>query len=479
MMSDDRVKQALTRLYSATTLPLAFSLPGKKSEECEKDPVCVALNEDWWKIFPEGTMREIVAWLGLCSLCLLHVDGWDIDTSSGRVIPKISVWSLRNIRNDPERGWLVRVSRGGWSNEEVPLDLESGEWALLCNGSSWRVVASASWAGIAPMWLLKAYACVDWAASSERHGQGTVVLYNENEEILYDDKARDNLVKMIWDGGRGKVVALPDGIKANLLLDTANTWTTFKAQTDAANAAISISIVGTNLTTEVKEGSRAAATVHADVDTTTFRGMLAGISTGAHDTVGSSWVSYNFGANAVVPYAEWDTTPPEDLKALAETQVQASTAALNWQKAGFNLSRKAIASKWGLVEAENDEDTLVPVAPEPPAIPGQTAPKPTKKASGMLAMGKTETAFSRGRAYVDELESSCCEHAAKAFSPLVAATIAAVEESTGFTDLQDKLRVIYKEELPPSKLMKITEGALIMAQMAGRETVEQELSTEE
>lgn len=483
LMGDDRVSQALDRLFSATTLPLTFVLPGKSSEDSKNDKVCQALDYDFWKMVPEGTAREIVAWLGLARRCLVHVDEWVKDPETGRVLPKFTVWSLRYVRNDPERGWVARVSNGGssWSSDEVSIETGDGSWFFITSGSSWRTVLTASWVGCSRFWLLKAYATVDWPSSSERHGQGTTVLENTNGEIVYTEQQKKELARQIDEGGRNKTFVLPDGYKASLLLDTANTYQTFKAQIEVANTAISLNLVGTNLTTEVRGGSYAATSVHQDIDASKFRGLLETISTGLHDGPLVFWGFYNFGTSAVVPYPSWDTTPPEDRKAEAETQVQASTAALNWQKVGFKLSRSALSQKWGLVEAEKGEDELVPVTP--PAAPSpfdQTVPpKQTKKTLGFRAESAPETAFARGREYVDELEVNCCRHTAKAFSPLVAATLAAVEESTGFTDLQDRLRAIYQDELPPSKLLKVTEAALIMAQMAGRETVEQELTTEE
>lgn len=480
IMADDRVTQALDRLYSATTLPLSFLLPGKNSEESKKDKICIAADDDWWRMLPEGTAREVVRWLALTNLCLIHIDSWELNEETGRVLPKLTVWSLRHLRNDADKGWMVRVCRGNsWATEEIELDLESGNWALLINGSSWTVATNAPWRGISPWWLVKAYAAVDWPASSERHGDAATVLTNKSETILYTDTQRDKLVKLIKNGGRGRVVALPDGFEASLLLDTANTWTTFKAQVEVANLAISLALVGTNLTSEVSGGSYAAASVHQSVDTSKFRGLLDGLSTGFREKVLVFWGRYNFGNGAIVPYPTWDTTPPDDKKLKADTQVQASTAALNWQKAGFKLSRKATAQQWGLVEAESKDDELVPVqtAQTSGFTQGFGAAKEAARAQG--ATKEPGTAFERGRGYIDSLESSCCAHAAKELAPTLAAVLSAIEDGTSYEDVKERIAAAYRDELPPSKLLKLTEAALIMGQLAGRETVEQELNTEE
>lgn len=485
MMADDRVSQAQDRLFSATTLPLCFKLPGVDSEQSKNDPACVALEYDWWKMLPEGTIREIVAWLSLARICLVHVDGWDLDQETGRAIPRLTVWSIKHLRNDPDKGWAVRTSHPGsaWSADEEPLNQADGSWILLVSGSSWRAVMTAPWRGVSRFWLVKAYATVDWPNSSERHGSGTLVIWNENPEIAYRKEDRDKLVAQIEAGGRNKTIALPDGFKAALLLDTANTWTTFKAQVEVANVAISLAIVGTNLTTEVKGGSLAAASVHQDVDASKFRGVLNGIATGIHDKLLVFWGRYNFGSGQVIPYPEWDTKPPADVAAEADIQVKASLAVKQWQDVGINPSRKWVTQKWGVVEAESEEDTLTPKAQPAPVAPVVTPdpksppPKPTKKAQAQASAELT--AFEKGRAYTDELETNLCRHAAKGLSSTLAGVLSIIESAEGFTDAQEKLKAFYADKVAPAELLKLTEAALIMAEMAGRETVEIELETEE
>ena len=155
-------------------------------------------------------------------------------------------------------------------------------------GTDWRSVLKAPWRGIARWWLLKIYATVDWASSSERHGQGITEAYNTAGVTVATDAQRKQLASDIEGMRSSGVIVMPDGYRLNLITDGANTFGTFVAQTATANTAIVIAIVGTNLTTEVSGGSFAAGKVHANVDSQKMRGLLSWISTVPTTSSGAS-----------------------------------------------------------------------------------------------------------------------------------------------------------------------------------------------
>ncbi len=502
MMADERVSQALDKLYSATTLPLTFELPGVKSEQSKEDPIVQALETDWWRMLPEPVLREVVAWVSMLGAALLHVDDWAVDDETGRVVAKFSVWSPKHLRRDQEaNAWRLRTASGpgDWAGQEETILPGDGRWILILRGSNWRSVMKAPWRGIARFWLLKQYALVDWPSNSERHGQGTAVAQNVSGTTKLPDNKRQALANDMAALKRNAVIVMPDGFEYDLVTDDANSYITFKAQIEAANSGITIGITGTNLTTEVKGGSFAAASVHAAVDAQKMRGLLELLSTGFRDQLLVWWVAFNFGTGAA-PYPHWDTTPPEDLAALADTQVKASLAIGQWQKVGINPSRKWVTQKWGIVEAVDEDDELEPMQAAPVAVPvpgttgddnerdeeddGDEAKSPKEKASAggrpMAAAKASEpepaNAFERGMAYVAQLEQNCCDIAAKELAPTIAATLAAIQDADSYEDAKKRLLAAYTKVAAASRLVGATEAALIMGQLAGRETVEQELS---
>jgi hypothetical protein len=524
MMPDSRVSKCLGRLYSATTLPLTFQLPGKDAKASKSDPTCQALDNDWWKMLPEQTMMMVVAWLTLLKVCLLHIDEWKKDEETGRVLPVISVWSPRNLRNDPTDGWVVRVADAAgnsWGIEEriTPGD---GNWILILFGSNYRAPVQAPWLGIAPWWLLgKRYAPVDWASSSERHGQGQVFVTNtmsagsagleaDTGEDLPNDAAKNKVANKVGEAGRNGVVVFPRGWQGKLETDGAKTYETFQAQKDAANSEIEIALVGTNLGSDSSNGSRAREEVWATVDSTKFTGMLELIATAFHDQLLPYWHSYN-PLSGPVPYPHWDTTPPSDREAESKARESDAKAFGTYVDAGAQIDQLVwfTEGKVQLIKGATAE-IKKPVAPAPvvPAAPDSSddgatddpedgsndapkkaLPKPPKapKNSRALALADssvraeaaTSTAFERGRDYVDRLEGECVAHAAKELAPTVASVLRAIDEATDYEDAKARIIAAYGDSVTDSRLVRLTEAALIMAQEAGRLTVDQELQTGE
>lgn len=516
MMSDERVSKCLDRLYAAVTLPLTFQLPGKNSEQSKNDPICQALDADFWKIFPEQQMRTLVAWVSMMRVALGHVDGWRVDPETGRAIPVISIWSNRNLRNDAQLGWMVQSASpgSGYSIVEEQAVPGDGNWIIFVAGSNYRAAYQAPWRGIARWWLLKLYAQVDWASSSERHGQGQVFVSNTltagssgleadvGEEISGPRKTQ--LAQDIANCGRNGVLVLPRGWKAELVTDGAKTFETFERQTAVANSAIDMALIGTNLTSEVSgNGSRAAAQVHESVDASKLRGLLELIATTSREQLFVRWTAFNF-AKGVSPYPHWDTTPPRDLKAEAEARKADADALKTYREAGAQLNQKA----WFNGEVKL-LDTAGEEFPEPKPVPpaassplsaddDETEPEPVDaieldedeldiepkpaprrpKTKGALALASgdvPDTAFRRGRAYTDKLEANCCKHAAVDLAPTLASVLAALASSSDFEDAKQRLMDAYRNEAVPVDLLERTEKALIMGQLAGAETIEQEL----
>ena len=476
VMSDDRVSQCLEKLYAATTLPLAFELPGIDAKKSKDDPICQAIDSDWWKVQPEQITREIVAWVALANCCLCHVDGWRIDEETGRALPILSVWSLRNLRNDADKGWMVRAARGGDTfGTEEPVIPGDGNWLILLNGSSWRTVSRARGHNVALFWLLKQYAIVDWPQSSERHGQGTNTAQCDDvsKAAKLQDKDRKQLAKDMASMARNGNLVMPPGWKYKLVTDEANSYQTFIEQIKATNEANTIGILGTNLTTEVKDGSFAAASVHSSVDAARMRGLLEFLATNLHDQLWVHWTRFNF-AGRLTPYAKWDTTPPEDKKSTAEARKADAEAFGTYVKFGAQIDQLAWFGE-GKVQ-------LIPGASREVKVPTATPSVDTRGfAAFAAATSKSEpkSAIERGRGYIDSLATSCCGHAAKELAPTLAAVLSAIEDGTSYEDVKARIAEAYRDELPPSKLLKLTEAALIMGQLAGRETVEQEAAFEE
>jgi hypothetical protein len=482
MMPDDRVSSCLEKLYAATTLPLTFLLPGKDSKQSANDPCVQALDRDWWLALPEQKLKTVVAWIGLANACLLHVDRWDLDPESGRRIPVVTVWSLRHLRSDAQKGLVVRAATSAtdsWGVEET-IEPGDGNWILLLAGDSWKCIGQARGHQVALFWLLKQYAIVDWALSSERHGGGiTVVSCDKDCKSIKKD--RDEIALAMSQMSRCGSISLPPGWIFELVTDTANTFATFAAQIKAANDGNTIGILGTNLTTEVTGGSRAAASVHESVDAGRMRGLLELLATGFRQQLLVYWAAFNSSA-WVAPYAKWDTTPPVDKKSQAEARSLDATALLTYRKAGAQLNQKAwFEGRVEILATASDDFPSPPAADTSPAAPKDSVPAAPAKTSlrgsqaRAAAKDPTDLAFERGLDYTGRVEESLRGHAAKLLAPDVASVLAAIDKAGSYQEAKDLLAQAYQDRATPSQLCRLTDAALLMCQLAGAESVEQEL----
>lgn len=485
MFSDGRVSKCVDRLYASTTLPLKFVLPGLDNEKSKTDPACIALSVDWWKMFPERLLKQIIQWLAVFNVCLVHCDEWEKDLETGRVLPIYSVWHCRNLRSDPERGWQALVATpGNTYGEWTDIKPGDGEWLLLSSGAGYRAPLRSPLFGFANWFLLgKLYSPIDWASQSERHGQGREYITNtmsgsgEESDIgaKLNDSQRLALANLHSKMGRNGVSVLPRGWVPQLITDGASTYETFAKQTDYANTEIDIGLIGTNLTTEVSSGSLAAAQVHKSVDSEKMRGLLGWLSTDIRTQALPWWHRYNIGKGPV-PYPEWDTTPPADKKAEEDSKAANANALKTYREAGAQLNQKAwFEGRVELLKSAYEEFPDKPIAPAPSTAKQQ----PQKQAMALTEAKEPETAFDRGRGYIDRLESKCCGIAAKKLAPTVASIISAIEGAEDYEDALARVKEAYQGAATPSALVKATEAALILAELAGAETVDQEFETEE
>ncbi len=159
MLPDDRVSQCLDKLYSATTLPLTFQLPGVDADKSKERPDLPGAGLRLVENAPEQTARGIVGWISLANCALLHVDGWRIHDETGPALPDCQMLVAPALETRPPE----RLGRARRHVGERLLRHGAGgiprrrEWVILLNGSSWRAIAQARGHNVALFWLLKQY----------------------------------------------------------------------------------------------------------------------------------------------------------------------------------------------------------------------------------------------------------------------------------------------------------------------------------
>lgn len=298
MQTDDRILGILqTRVRGLLKFPIRF----QDADSEEATPITQALEEDWWAAYPETDTAQLAAW-GLMLGVGLGEHRWELNPKTGRLIPRLRVWHPQWLSwNHREQAWLLDTEEG-----RIRIEPDDPKWIMYTPFGSNEPWRQGLYRALGPWWLLKRYAIMDWGSYSEAHGNPIRKGTSENQTTKeFREELASDLQNMAGITG----VALPPGTDVELLEATAKTHETFKEQTEAANVAFAITLLGQNLTTEVQGGSRAAAVVHDTVRMDLIESDEQSLSTTLHEGPVTWWALYNFGADADVPWVRWDTTP--------------------------------------------------------------------------------------------------------------------------------------------------------------------------
>ena len=484
MLSDDRVSACVSSLAAINGLNLSFRPVGEKDTP-EKYPVSIALNADWWTMLPEAKLRELIGWGVVLGIACLYVKEWRQE-ESGRHVAQLEVWSPRSLTREAETGdWYTKTT-----GDVVRLADEPGRWFVWLPYGETRPTALAPCKGLALWWLLKRYAIADWGRYSERHGQGILVAQSSGPEaMMVTDDARRQLAASLLGMGSGGTVVPPPGFSIALVEATANTYETFERQTAVANQAISISLLGQNLTTEVQGGSYAAATVHDIVAMRILRSLTEGLSTFLRNGLVATYAQLNFGDNPA-PYPSWDLSPPVDTAAeLANLNALGSASRL-LQDAGYPIDVEVMAERHGIplgkfqgqiyayhlqygVFTKNEirqrlgYDSIK--GGDIPPIPTQGGPTVQARLGTGDILAKA-SGFTDGQQYIDDLSESAIMLGAKAMKSSIEDILDAIAAAETPEELRAKLYELH-EGSDPKELEKVLEQANILAQLAGRDAV--------
>lgn len=447
ILADDRVQAALgTRINGVLSLPLGF-------EPTDDTPAAAAaaeaLEADWWEMADEATLTEWMAYALLVGACLAELV-WDTDGE--RSLPRLRVWHPGNTRRH-EGAWQVRQANGQW----LTVTPGDGKWALLAPFGERRAGTRALLRGLALAWLSKTFALNDWNRASEIYGAPVRVgLAADGSQAGDWEKFRDQLASLASDAA----VVLPPGWKLELLEGSPGTGEIFERLIDWADKAISIAILGQNLTTDVESGSLAAAEVHERVRADLVQADAEVLATVTHDEVVVWWAEFNLGRRDLAPWPSWDSTPPADEVATAEalnTRAQAlltlSTAQL---QTGLPIDWRALAAQVGIPLLEGAE-----LAP----------PRYPERLAGLrLASGDsldTARGFARGQLYADRLADVAAGRGVAAGRPALERVLAIVNGARSYDELREALLASFSE-LDTEEMADLTESALVLAGLAGR-----------
>jgi len=346
VIGDSRVQAAMSsRTGGLLGRPVDISVP-KKFRDSDAAKECRDAFEDAWdEIGGEQVLADVERWgtmLGLSPAQLL----WDLD--GPYAIPHITPWHPRYTYWH----WTYRKLIATTLDGQVPVTAGDGHWFNHCPYGEYRGWMRGAVRAIGPWWLARNYALRDWARYSERHGMPIILGLTPAAAKAEDiNRFRGDLQQL----GQDSVVQLPQGEKPeqsyNLkyleAMDKSHEG--FGMLIAKCDAEITLALMSQNLTTEVKEGSFAAARVHADVRQSLLEADARALGHTIYMQVARPFAALNFGNADLAPRVTWDVKPYEDDETAAKTFLAFAEAIQMLARGGKGIDKlEGLARKFGI-----------------------------------------------------------------------------------------------------------------------------------
>jgi phage gp29-like protein len=459
---DDRVDATLgTRVRAVQGLPFRLD----PSEESERPDLARALAEEgkklWPRIAPRSLQAEILRWTALMGFAVAQIL-WD--TSGGRWVPTLEWWHPQHLSWRWDLGRLQAITLDG---VEI-ITPGDGQWVVFAPHGLYRGWMRGGVRSLAILALLRQYALRDWGRASEMYGMGVRLGYlPPNCDPDDEDRFLSQLVNLgaesvlLLQKGDDEAASFDFDIKA--LAGTFN-GELFERLGQRCDLGITLQLLGQNLTSEVQEGSLAAARVHGDVRQDYLEADVAGQQADWREQVLRPWAAYNYGAAPEdVPVPVWDVEPPEDKDSASKTLMQVSqalTALAQLPGLGPSVDLVQLAERFDLPLLPGAKPDLTPPATP---IPG---PSP---ALGLAALAQGSPPDPAAR-WVEQLAEGAAAEGASALRPLLDAVLDAVRGASSLDDAQRRLQAL-AADASPEAFAAVLQRALLSAHLAGRVAV--------
>ncbi len=382
VIGDSRVQSCFqSRAGGLLGRPLNFKIPKAYKNSALAKECCDAWEEHWPTMAAESTLIDMLMWG--CSMgfwtgqCL-----WD--TSGDYWKPYLHTWHNKHTYYH----WLFRRYIAITLDGQTPIFPGNGHWVMHAPYGQYRGWMKGAVRPIAPWWLARNYALRDWARYSERHGMPIgKAITPFGADVKQIQQFRADVAAL----GQETIIQLPQSpdpqigqYDFNWLETKDRSWDGFEGLIQQCNAEITLAVLGQNLTSEVKEGSFAAARVHADVRQAIVESDARALAQTIYTQIARPFAAINFGNPELAPRVEWDIVPYEDNKVKADT-MSAVAMAINTLRTAlikvenvdaFFKSLGLMLTTSELEEPEENEEDAVPGQAEAPGNIGNRPESP-------------------------------------------------------------------------------------------------------
>lgn len=360
LFSDSRIQASMASINGGLFCrPITWETP----LGLEKDADALACLETWQNHWPnigtEAALSDAIAWDVMLGFWIAQIL-WD--TSGDQWVPMLCPWHPRFTYYN----WALRRYIATSLDGQIVIEPGDAKWLLHAPHGEYRGWFHGAVRAVSPWWLARNYALRDAARYSEKHGfpiiKGKTPFGADPIEI---DAFRTALRRI----GQESVVQLPQaqdpkvgGYDLDFLEAKDQSWEVFFKLIDQCNMEITLAIQAQNLTSEVKEGSLAAAREHGDVKQTLLQSKARGFCRTLHTQLARPYAALNYGRPEIAPRPVWDIKPIDDKKTLALALTNIAQALNYLRIAGKQVKDvRALALQFGLDLGELEDVTPLQV----------------------------------------------------------------------------------------------------------------------
>lgn len=355
---DDRIFATLeSRVLGVLGLPYR-SEPADGTAPTIAKRYAATLDTWWFDSMPEPTQAELLRWSHLMGFAVAELTWYKHE--DGKIYPTAYVHHpSKTSWNEEAQAYEIENSDGK-VERVVPGD---GRWVLFTPHGSTRPHMRGMLRALAIPYLLRSFARRDWARRSETEGTG---VRKAIVPLQCAPQIAEQFLADVMNLGEETTLKLPAGFDYKIEALDKSAHEVFEKLLAHGESAITITILGQNLTTQVEGGSFAAAGVHKSVGLDRIKSDVATLETCGRNQVIRPWFLYNepnLRAD-LIPWPKYDATPPEDLAKFATALQSLSQALTALIAAGVDV--EPLLKRFELRLVENP--------PTPPTNPADTPP---------------------------------------------------------------------------------------------------------
>jgi len=470
MGRDPRVAGIMqARIDGLMSKPMVFEPRNAKSRRGQK--VAEQVQTDWAEMADETELKQLLKW-GLMLGVGVAQKIWT--TIDGEWRPRLEVWHPSFLFWDwAKRSYQLNTMDG---LAEIPQGGDS-TWLVYTPYGYNRGWMEGKVRALAIPWLMRGWAMRDWARFDEQFALGLIKAFmpmgtNDADRARFSsgiaNRNESPVIECPFDPAQGKDA----GFDVELV-DTgsaAGAWQVIPGLADRCETDMAIVLIGQNLTTEVKGGSRAAAEVHDSVKQELVKSDSNTLGRTLQKQLLQPWAAFNYGKPELAPLPVWQVEPPQDKDRLASA-LQKLGAFLTAAKAAgapvdvrrlleeqevptLSLEEEAAQAAKKAAEAPDPEDPT-----DPEGNPGGEDPEQQQ----LSARSGTQ----KGQRYADRVAENAVKQGARAVHLDLAAVISEAFMAGSFDEVKARLLKLYPK-MDEAELATEIERACLLAEQAGR-----------